>query len=158
MSPDNASLMDNPVQINTENVLGLSENLNKGMTPFVMVIITSITGMMRANMIRKANGDLENEGSSLSYTKMLKAEMLFSIILAFGVSSVSQMGFLAFFGSSYTSSILFIYPFSFLLPIHDFLIRIAFLDLWWMEALVMFPINIMAFFQWTMKFLEKLSP
>ncbi|MGE7878073.1 hypothetical protein [Peribacillus muralis] len=97
MSPDNASLMDNPVQINTENVLGLSENLNKGMTPFVMVIITSITGMMRANMIRKANGDLENEGSSLSYTKMLKAEMLFSIILAFGVSSVSQMGFFVFF-------------------------------------------------------------
>ncbi|WP_285766956.1 ABC transporter permease [Peribacillus sp. SI8-4] len=52
LSPDNASLMDDPIQITTENVLGLPDHLNKGMTPFVMVIIASITGMMGANMIR----------------------------------------------------------------------------------------------------------
>lgn len=31
LSPENASLMDNPVQFKTENVLGLPDNLNKGM-------------------------------------------------------------------------------------------------------------------------------
>ncbi|KWW21294.1 hypothetical protein AS888_17020 [Peribacillus simplex] len=151
LSPENASLMDNPVQFKTENVLGLPDNLNKGMTPFVMVIISSITGMMGANMIRgylrKANGDLENNGSSLSYTKILKAEMIFSIILAFGVSSVSQIGVFGFFGSSHTSSIFLIYPFSFfccLTMISLFKSLSLIFGGWGM--LVMFPINIMGIF------------
>lgn len=151
LSPENASLMDNPVQFKTENVLGLPDNLNKGMTPFVMVIISSITGMMGANMIRgylrKANGDLENNDSSLSYTKILKAEMIFSIILAFGVSSVSQIGVFGFFGSSHTSSIFLIYPFSFfccLTMISLFKSLSLIFGGWGM--LVMFPINIMGIF------------
>ena len=151
LSPENASLMDNPVQFKTENVLGLPDNLNKGMTPFVMVIISSITGMMGANMIRgylrKANGDLENNGSSLSYTKILKAEMIFSIFLAFGVSSVSQIGVFGFFGSSHTSSIFLIYPFSFfccLTMISLFKSLSLIFGGWGM--LVMFPINIMGIF------------
>ena len=31
--PENASLLDNPVQVTSKNVLGLPVNLNKGMTP-----------------------------------------------------------------------------------------------------------------------------
>ncbi len=36
VAPENASLLENPVQVVSKNVLRLPVNLNKGMTPFVM--------------------------------------------------------------------------------------------------------------------------
>ncbi|MEK1832635.1 hypothetical protein AAAC51_38160 [Priestia megaterium] len=63
VAPENASLLENPVQVVSKNVLRLPVNLNKGMTPFVMALISSITGMLGANMIHgyllRSNGILK---------------------------------------------------------------------------------------------------
>jgi uncharacterized phage infection (PIP) family protein YhgE len=149
LSSENASLLDNPVQFTSENVLGLPVNLNKGMTPFVMIIIASITGMMGANMIRgylRKAIDSDN-GISLSNSKILKTELIFSVILAFGVSSVSQLGVFGFFGSSHSSSILVIFPFSFFCCLTMvFLFKSLSLIFGGWGMLVMFPVNIMGIF------------
>jgi uncharacterized phage infection (PIP) family protein YhgE len=109
LSPENAALLDNPVQFTTKNVLGLPVNLNKGMTPFVMSIITSIAGMLGANMIHgyllKDNGLLKKKGSTLSESAVLKAELILGIISSFGVAVVSQLAVFGFFESAHASSI-----------------------------------------------------
>ncbi|MBE5101569.1 YhgE/Pip domain-containing protein [Priestia aryabhattai] len=80
VAPENASLLENPVQVVSKNVLRLPVNLNKGMTPFVMALISSITGMLGANMIHgyllRSNGILKKRGSALSESEVLTSEII----------------------------------------------------------------------------------
>ncbi len=151
LSPENAALLDNPVQFTTKNVLGLPVNLNKGMTPFVMSIITSIAGMIGANMIHgyllKGNGLLKKKGSALSESEVLKSELILGIILSFGVAVVSQLAVFGFFGSAHASSIWMIFLFTFFCCITMFFLfktLALFFGGWGMLA--MFPVNIMGIF------------
>nr|WP_235950467.1 ABC transporter permease [Heyndrickxia shackletonii] len=151
VAPENASLLDNPVQVISKNVLGLPVNLNKGMTPFVMALISSITGMLGANMIHgyllRGNGTLKNRGSALSESEVLQSEIIFGVILTFCVSIVIQLGVFGLFGSAHASSIWMIFLFTFFSITTMFLLfkTIAvFLGGWGM--LVMFPLNFMGIF------------
>ena len=151
LSPMNASLLDRPVQFTTKNVLGLPVNLNKGMTPFVMSIIASITGLVGANMIRgylmKSNGILREKGSPLPESQILKSALLLAIILAFCGSIILQLSVFGFFGSAHASSIWYIFLFSFFCCLTMLFLFKAFALLFggW-GILVMFPINFMGIF------------
>ena len=151
LSPMNASLLDRPVQFTTKNVLGLPVNLNKGMTPFVMSIIASITGMLGANMIRgylmKSNGILRKKGSPLLESQILKSELLLAILLAFCGSVILQLSVFGFFGSVHASSIWYIFLFSLFCCLTMLFIfkTVALLFGGW-GMLVMFPINFMGIF------------
>lgn len=120
VAPENASLLDKPVVVTSKNVLGLPVNLNKGMTPFVMALISSITGMLGANMIHgyllRGNGTLKKRGSALSESEVLRSEIIFGIILTFCVSIVIQLGVFGLFASAHSSSILMIFLSTFLIP------------------------------------------
>lgn len=71
VSPLSSSLLNEPIQYSSINVLGFSTNLNKGLTPFMIVLITSITGLMGAQMIHgylnKISDRLREKGHSLAY-------------------------------------------------------------------------------------------
>jgi len=151
IAPENASLLDNPVLVISKNVLGLPVNLNKGMTPFVMALISSITGMLGANMIHgyllRGNGTLKKRGSALSEAEVLRSEIMYGVILTLCVSIVIQLGVFGLFGSAHASSIWMIFLFTFFSITTMFLLfkTIAvFLGGWGM--LVMFPLNFMGIF------------
>ncbi|MEH7115710.1 ABC transporter permease [Neobacillus niacini] len=151
VSPMSASLLDRPVQFTTKNVLGLSVNLNKGMTPFVMSIIASITGLVGANMIRgylvKSNGILRKKGSPLPESQILASALILAILLAFFGSVILQLSVFGFFGSTHASSIWYIFLFSFFCCLTMlFLFKAVALLLGGWGILVMFPINFMGIF------------
>lgn len=151
LSPDNALLLNTPVKFTMKNVLGLPINLNKGMTPFMMILITSISGLMGANMIHgylmRGNGILKKNKSSLSESKLLTSELISGAILSFCVSVILQLSVFGFFGSSHATSIRIIFLFTFFCCITMFFLfkSLALLFGGW-GMLVMFPVNIMGIF------------
>ena len=151
LSPETATLMDNPVQYTTTNALGLPEHTNNGMTPFMIVLITSITGLMGVNMIngylRNVSANIRSDGHLLSETKVLYAGMLLGIILSALVAAVLQIAVFGVFGSSHSSSIWLVFLFTFLCCMtmyFQFKMISLFFGKWGM--LVMFPINILGIF------------
>ncbi|CAH0121574.1 hypothetical protein PAE9249_04105 [Paenibacillus sp. CECT 9249] len=151
LSPANASLIVNPVRSAAENVLGLPLHLNKGMTPFMMILITSISGIMGANMIHgylmRGNGMLQKQGAAVSESRMLASELMLGAILALCVSVVLQLAVFGFFGSAHASGIwiIFLYTlFCCLTMLCLFKSLALFFGGWGM--LVMFPVNIMGIF------------
>lgn len=151
LSPKYASLLDQPVKFTSKNVLGLPVNLNRGMTPFVMLLISSISGIMGANMIHgylmRGNGELKKNGHSLRESGVLQSEILFGIILTFCISIVLQLAVFGFFGSTHASSIWIIFLYTFFCCITLFFLfktLALFFGGWGM--LVMFPVNIMGIF------------
>ncbi|RHW36717.1 ABC transporter permease [Lysinibacillus yapensis] len=151
VSADKVGLAENPVKAATVNALGISKNLNNGMTPFVLVLISSIAGIMGANMIygylQRGNGTLKNTGIPLSNSQLLKMELLFGAMLAFGVAAASQLAVFGFFGSTHASSIWIIFIFCFFCCYTMYLVfkTLALLFGGW-GMLVMFPVNIMGIF------------
>ena len=151
LSPKIASLMDNPLQYTLTNALGLPKNINKGMTPFVLVLITSISGLMGVQMIngylKNISAKLRSEGHLLSDTKVIATELLLGVILSAAVAVILQLDVFGVFRSSHSSSIWIIFLFTFLCCLtmyFQFKIISLFLGRWGM--LVMFPINIMGIF------------
>ena len=151
LSPDNALLLNTPVNFTVKDVLGLPVNLNKGMTPFVMTLIASISGLMGANMIHayllRGNGILKKKGSSLSESKVLTSELIFGAILAFCISVILQLSVFGFFGSSHATSIWIIFLFTFFccMTMYFLFKSLALLFGSW-GMLIMFPVNIMGIF------------
>ncbi|RLL43958.1 ABC transporter permease [Oceanobacillus piezotolerans] len=148
---DQIALAEVPVRATTKNVLGIPVHLYNGMTPFVLILIASISGIMGTNMIHgyllRGNGALKKEGVSLSGAEMLKTELLLIIILAFSVAAVSQLAVFGFFGSSHASSIWVIFLFSFFCSLTMlFLFKSLALLFGGWGMLVMFPVNIMGIF------------
>ncbi|MFC5587878.1 YhgE/Pip domain-containing protein [Sporosarcina soli] len=151
LSPKNAILLANPLQYTLTNALGLPERTNNGMTPFMIVLITSISGIMGVNMIngylKTSSASVKSEGYSLSKTEVMNASMLLGVILSALVAAVLQIAVFGVFGSSHSTSIWLIFLFTFLccLTMHfQFKMISLFLGKWGM--LVMFPINIMGIF------------
>lgn len=151
LSPNIAFLMDAPIQYTMTNVLGLPENSNKGMTPFMLVLITSITGLMGVNMIsgyiKNITEKLRSKDLLLTETKVLVTELLLGVILAASVAFVLQIAIFGFFRSSHSTSILFIFLFTFfccMTLFFQFKIVGLLFGKWGM--LVMFPLNIMGVF------------
>jgi uncharacterized phage infection (PIP) family protein YhgE len=151
LSPDNALLLNTPVNFTVKDVLGLPVNLNKGMTPFMMTLIASISGLMGANMIHaylmKGNVILKKNESSLSESKILTAELIFGTILSLCVSVILQLSVFGFFGSSHATSLWIIFLFTFFCCTTMFFLfkSLALLFGSW-GMLVMFPVNIMGIF------------
>ncbi|WP_370457459.1 ABC transporter permease [Sporosarcina sp. JAI121] len=151
LNPQVATLMDNPIRYTVTKALGLPEHTNNGMTPFMIVLITSITGLMSVQMI---NGYLKNisttirkSGHLLSDTQILVTGMLLGIILSGSVAAVLQLAVFGVFGSSHSTSIWLILLFTFLCCMtmyFQFKMITLFLGKW--GILVMFPINIMGIF------------
>ena len=83
VSPLSTSVLDQPIHYTSTNVLGLPANLNKGMTPFMIVLITSITGLLGVQMINgyinKISETLNSKGHTISNTKILITELLFGL-------------------------------------------------------------------------------
>lgn len=151
LSPNNALLLNTPVNFIVKDVLGLPVNLNKGMTPFIMTLIASISGLMGANMIHaylmRGNVILKKNESSLSESKILTAELIFGAILSLCVSVILQLSIFGFFGSSHATSLWIIFLFTFFCCTTMFFLfkSLALLFGGW-GMLVMFPVNIMGIF------------
>ncbi|SES31076.1 YhgE/Pip domain-containing protein [Psychrobacillus sp. OK032] len=151
LSPNIAFLMDAPIQYTTTNVLDLPENSNKGMTPFMLVLITSISGLMGVNMIngyiKNITGKLRDKDYLLTDTKILVTELLLGVILAAIVAFILQLAIFGFFRSSHSTSIWWIFLFTFLccMTLH-FQFKIVGLLFGKWGMLVMFPLNIMGVF------------
>lgn len=151
LSPTIASLMDNPIQIATTNVLGLPENVNKGMTPFILILISSISGLMGVNMVngylKNISAKLRSDGKLVSKTEVLLTGMVLGVILAALVALISQLAVFGVFGSAHSTSIWLIFLFSLLCCLtlyFQFKIISLLLGSW--GILVMFPINILGIF------------
>jgi YhgE/Pip-like protein len=151
LSPTTAILLDNPIQYRVKNALGLPKNTNNGMTPFMIVLITSVSGLMGANMInaylKNSSARVRSEGHELTTTEVLVTEMLLGIILSALVAAILQIAVFAVFGSSHSTSILLIFLFTFLCCMtmyFQFKMIALFLGKW--GILVMFPINILGIF------------
>lgn len=151
LSPNIAILLANPIHYRITNALGLPEHTNNGMTPFMIVLITSISGLMGVNMV---NGYLKNSSTSIrsngqlvSDTQVLATGLLLGIILSLLVAAVLQIAVFGVFGSSHSTSIWLIFLFTFLCCMtmyFQFKMISLFLGQWGM--LVMFPINILGIF------------
>ncbi|MFJ7972045.1 ABC transporter permease [Psychrobacillus sp. NPDC096389] len=149
--PKMASLVENPIQFKMKNVLGLPENSNKGMTPFMLILITSISGLMGVNMVsayvKNIVASLRSKDHLLSNSKVLITELILGVFLAAIVAFILQIAVFIFFGSSHTTSIWLIFLFTFLCCMtmyFQFKLIGLFLGRW--GILVMFPINIMGIF------------
>lgn len=151
VSPTSTTLLDQPIQATTTNVLGLPANLNKGMSPFMLVLIASITGLMGTQMIHgylnKISEGLRSKGHALSHSKVLLTEMLLGVILSVLVASFLQLAVFGFFGSTHSTSIWPIFFFTLLCILTMlFMFKMIgiFLGKWAMLA--MFPLNILGIF------------
>ncbi|WP_391204745.1 YhgE/Pip domain-containing protein [Psychrobacillus sp. L4] len=151
VSPLVTSLLDEPIEYSSSNVLGLSTNVNKGMTPFMMVLVASITGLMGAQMIQGYLGGISEgirkAGYPLSNSKLLLTEILLGVILAFLVSSTLQLAVFGVFGSAHSTSIWNIFFFTLLCSMTMFfMFKVIGLLFGKWGMLVMFPINILGIF------------
>lgn len=151
LSPKVSSLVDTPIQYKLINVLGLPENSNKGMTPFMLVLITSITGLMGVNMIngytKNIATKLRSKDNLLTDTKVLVTELLLGVILAVSVAFILQLVIFGFFRSSHSTSIWWIFLFTFFCSMTLFFqFKIVGLLFGKWGILVMFPLNIMGVF------------
>ncbi|MCG7334652.1 ABC transporter permease [Sporosarcina sp. ACRSM] len=151
LSPQNAILLANPIQYTLTNALGLPERTNNGMTPFMIVLITSISGIMGVNMIngylKTSSAGIKSNGYPLRKTDVMSTSMLLGVLLSALVAAVLQIAIFGVFGSSHSTSIWLIFLFTFLccLTMHfQFKMISLFLGKWGM--LVMFPINILGIF------------
>jgi uncharacterized phage infection (PIP) family protein YhgE len=151
LSPNTASLLDKPIRYTLTNALGLPENINKGMTPFMMILITSISGLMGVQMINgyltKISESLRRKDHSVSDTNVLRTEMLLGVILSTLVAVVLQLAVFWVFGSSHSTSIWFIFLFTLFccVTMHfQFKMIRLFLGRW--GLLLMFPLNILGIF------------
>lgn len=151
VSPQAATLLDNPVQAKTTNALGLTGNINKGMTPFVVVMISSISGLLGVNMIHgyveKIAENMRRKGHRLSHAKQLLTEILLGVITSVLVTSVIMIFIFGVFDSAHTTAVWRIYLFLLLSSLTMFFLfkmLSLFLGKWGMLA--MFPVNIMGIF------------
>lgn len=151
VSPQATSLLDQPITTTSSNVLGLPGDLNKGMTPFMLVLISSITGFMGTQMI---NGYISNisarmreKGLALKQSTVLLTEMLLGIVLMVLTASALMVVVFGFFGSNHSISLWPIWLFTILgILTMYFLFQVLKLTFGTWGILVMFPLNILGIF------------
>ena len=118
LSPETATLMANPIRYTMTNALGLPEHTNNGMTPFMIVLITSISGLMGVNMInaylKNSSASIRSNGQLVSESASLATGLLLGIILSALVAAILQIAVFGVFGSSHSTSIWLIFLFTFL--------------------------------------------
>ena len=151
ISPSASSLLDNPIQATSINVLGLPADINKGMTPFMLALIASITGLMGAQMIHgylnNINSFLQDRKVGLSESKLIFTEIIMGLILSVLVSSGLMVAVMGVFGSVHTAPIWQIYLFMLLCTMAMyFMFKLIGMLLGKWALLAMFPINIMGIF------------
>lgn len=151
VSPQAANLLERPITTTSSNVLGLPKDLNKGMTPFVLVLIASITGFMGTQMINgymsKISERMRERGLALSSLTVQLTEMLLGVILMILTSSALMVVVFGFFNSSHSISVWPIWLFTILGTLTMFFMfkmLSLFFGTW--GILVMFPINILGIF------------
>jgi uncharacterized phage infection (PIP) family protein YhgE len=151
VSPQATSLLDQPITPTTSNVLGLPGDLNKGMTPFILVIIASITGFMGTQMVHgyvnKISEKMRERGLALSNTTVLLTDMLLGVILMVVTSSALMVVVFGFFNSNHSINVWPIWLFVVLCTLTMyFMFKMLSLTFGKWGILVMFPINIMGIF------------
>jgi len=150
--PTISSIIAEPVASSTSNVLGIaSTKLNQGMTPFMMVLITSIMGIMGTNMIRgyltNIGDRLKKDGKPLTDTKIFAVEVLFGMLLSLLVASSLQLAVFGVFDSAHASSIGIIFLFTLLCAVTMyFMFKMLSLIFGKWALLAMFPVNIIGIF------------
>lgn len=151
LSPMAASQLDHPIEYRMTNVLGLPSDINKGMTPFMIVLIASITGLMGTQMINGYLGgisdNLKRHGVPLTYSKVFATEILLSVILMIAVAVVIPSAVFGLFGSFHSSGIISIFLFTLLCTMTMFAMfkMIGMLFGKW-AMLAAFPVNILGIF------------
>lgn len=151
LSPLTANLMDNPIQYTKLNVLGLPKNINNGLTPFMMILITSISGLMGVNMIntylKSSRAKMSNDGLLLTNTNVIITSMVLGIISSVTIAAVLQLAVFGFFGSSHSTGVWLIFLFTLLccMTIYFQFKMISLLFGKW-GILIMFPINFIGIF------------
>ncbi|MBD7968818.1 ABC transporter permease [Paenibacillus gallinarum] len=151
LSPMAASQLDHPIEYTMTNVLGLPSDINKGMTPFMIVLIASITGLMGTQMINGYLGgisdNLKRHGVPLTYSKVFATEILLSAILMIAVAILIPSAVFGLFGSFHSSGIIQIFLFTLLCTMTMFAMfkMIGMLFGKW-AMLAAFPVNILGIF------------
>lgn len=151
ISPMTASLMDQPVEYKLTSVLGLPADTNKGMTPFMIVLIASITGLMGTQMINGYIGGisdgLKSHGIRLTFSKVFATEILLGVILMIAVAIVTPFAVFGIYGSFHSSGIIPIFLFTLLCTMTMFAMfkMIGMLFGKW-AMLAAFPVNILGIF------------
>lgn len=151
VSPQATYLLDQPILSTTSNVLGLPGDLNKGMTPFIMVLMASITGFMGTQMINgyisKISEKMRERGLALRHSTVQLTEMLLGVILMVVTSSALMIVVFGFFSSTHSISVWPIWLFMILgtLTMY-FLFKMLGLFFGNWGILVMFPLNILGIF------------
>lgn len=151
VSPQAVHLLDQPITTISSNVLGLPKDLNKGMTPFVLVLIASITGFMGTQMINgyitKISEKMREKGLSLSHATVQLTEYLLGAVLMVVTSTALMIVVFGFFNSSHSTSIWPIWLFTILGTLTMYFMYKMFSHFFgtW-GILVMFPLNILGIF------------
>lgn len=151
LSPTAAALLEKPIQITTTNALQLPANVNKGMSPFMMVLISSITAFMTTQMVHgflnNIVSKMRSHGVQIKQSTALFTEFLLSLIMVVGMSVLIPLFVFGVFGSTHTGSIFEIWLFTlFSVTTMFFMFKAISLISGKWGMLVMFPINIIGIF------------
>ncbi|MFD1955134.1 YhgE/Pip domain-containing protein [Paenibacillus thailandensis] len=151
LSPEAAALLEKPVAATTANALGLPSNVNKGMTPFILVMICSIGGLMGTQMIQgytsKISERMREKGVKLTHSAVMLAEFVLSLVLGFGIALLAQIFVFGIFGASHSANVWKIFGFTLLSSwTMLFLFKTVSLVFGRWAMLLMFPINILGIF------------
>ncbi|KOO48733.1 YhgE/Pip domain-containing protein [Viridibacillus arvi] len=149
LSPENALVLANPIQINEKNI-SVVKNDN-GMTPFIMALLCMITGMMGSQMV---NGyvdsmytALKTHGLKMKKHAVLNAEIIFGICMTALMSILLVICTFAVYKVGHTANLLAILGFLIFGSMTMFMffqVFNLFFGRW--SLLIAFPINIMGIF------------
>jgi len=149
LSPENALILANPIQINEKNI-SVVKNDN-GMTPFILALLCMITGMMGSQMV---NGyvdsmytALKTHGMKIKKHAVLNAEIIFGICMTALMSILLVVCTFAVYNVGHTANLLSILGFLIFGSMTMFMFFQVFnlyFGRW--SLLIAFPINMMGIF------------
>ncbi|MGE7924984.1 YhgE/Pip domain-containing protein [Viridibacillus arvi] len=149
LSPENALVLANPIQINEKNI-SVVKNDN-GMTPFIMALLCMITGMMGSQMVNgyvdSMHTALKTHGMKMKKHAVLNAEIIFGICMTALMSILLVICTFAVYKVGHTANLIAILGFLIFGSMTMFMffqVFNLFFGRW--SLLIAFPINIMGIF------------
>ncbi|MFF3099997.1 YhgE/Pip domain-containing protein [Viridibacillus arvi] len=149
LSPENALVLANPIQINEKNI-SVVKNDN-GMTPFIMALLCMITGMMGSQMVNgyvdSMHTALKTHGLKMKKHAVLNAEIIFGICMTALMSILLVICTFAVYKVGHTANLIAILGFLIFGSMTMFMffqVFNLFFGRW--SLLIAFPINIMGIF------------
>ncbi|MCM3729964.1 ABC transporter permease [Neobacillus cucumis] len=151
VSAQAVSLIEHPIMVKTSNVLELPGDINKGLTPFMLVLMASITALLGTQMIHgylsKIVEKMKEKGKIITETTARITELVLGVILMVVTASALMVVVFGFYNSVHSVSwgAIWLYAILCFLTLF-FMFKMLSLIFGKWSMLVMFPVNILGIF------------